>query len=92
MKTELPDSLEPYRKGLLTAEVSSEPLADNELARAMTLQSRWLLLDTVRHTIKVMGWDFPIHRYSSVTYKDVRDKPRYNWHKWMNERLERETA
>jgi hypothetical protein len=67
--TEIPDGIQP----------------DYEQNAALKLQTQWLAKEGVRKRIESLGWDHPIHWISNVTYKDVRDTPRYNWHRWMSQ-------
>ena len=79
-----------YHKTFNLTEIPDGVQPDYEQNSALRLQQQWLNLESVRRTIRIMGWDHRIHWTSSITYRDVRDTPRYNWHKWMSERLERE--
>jgi hypothetical protein len=69
---------------------SPEPLSDREQHEAMRIQKQWLELPMVRKVIRSLGWDARIHLNSRLTYKDIRDTPRYNWHKWMLEQIRKE--
>lgn len=78
---------------LITANPEPEPRPiDTEIPKAMNLQQRWLNLPSVKARRKALGWDAHIHPASRVTYRDVRDFPRYNWHKWMSEQIKQETT
>ena len=61
---------------------------DYEQNAALRLQTQWLATEKVRKRVKALGWDHPIHWITNVTYRDVRDTPRYNWHKWMSRQIE----
>ena len=60
---------------------------DYEQNAAMKLQAQWLATEEVRKRVKALGWDHPIHWISNVTYRDVRDTPRYTWHRWMSQQM-----
>jgi hypothetical protein len=59
---------------------------DYEQNAALTLQRQWLA--TVKKSIRLLGWNHPIHWTTRVSFQDVRDTPRYNWHRWMNQQIE----
>jgi len=90
MPDAIKDLLYPAMRNV-TAPIVEERPVDTELPRAMSLQLRWLALPAVRARRKAMGWDAPIHHITRVTYRDVRDFPRYNWHKWMQSHIKEPT-
>ena len=59
---------------------------DYEQNAALTLQRQWLA--TVKKSIRLLGWEHPIHPATRVSFQDVRDYPRYNWHRWMCGQME----
>ena len=62
--------------------VESRPV-DTEVPKALMLQRTWLELPSVKKRRLATGWNSSIHHSTRVTYQDVRDTPRYNWHGWM---------
>ena len=64
---------------------------DHELPKALALQGTWLRLPSVKQRRRLVGWDAPIHRHTRVTYRDVRDTPRWNWHGFMLRQIREET-
>jgi hypothetical protein len=63
---------------------------DTETPKALAIQRTWLELPAVKQRRKLAGWDAPIHRHTRVTYRDVRDTPRYNWHRFMLRQIREE--
>ena len=64
---------------------------DTEIPRALMLQRTWLKLPAVKQRRRLTGWNAPIHRHTRVTYRDVRDTPRWNWHGFMLRQIREET-
>jgi hypothetical protein len=64
---------------------------DTEIPKALTLQRDWLKLPRVKKIRQLAGWDAPIHNGTRVTYRDIRDTPRYGWHGWMLRQIREET-
>ena len=89
MPDAIKDLLYPGTK-LHTEPVIEPRPVDTELPRALSLQRCWLELPAVKQRRKALGWNAPIHHHTRVTYQDVRDLPRYCWHKWMLEQIRKE--
>ena len=77
-----------YHRTFNLIEIPDGIQPDYEQNAALRLQQRWLELPTVRQNIRIMGWNHRIHWTSRITYPDVQDTPRYNWHRWMSGQME----
>ena len=65
---------------------------DTELPKALMLQRTWLELPSVKKRRLATGWNSSIHHSTRVTYQDVRDTPRYNWHGLMLRQIREEAC
>ena len=73
-----------------TIPVEEQPddlIEDKELIQAMFFQKTWLAHPKIKAIIRLMGWDTPIKFGTSVTYRNLRHRPYYNWHRWMREQI-----
>jgi len=52
-----------------------------------TAENQWLSTAKIRQRVKLLGWDHRIHWLTNPTYRDVRETPRYNWHRWMGQQM-----
>ena len=77
-----------YHEQFRPDEFPPQQQPDYDQNAALRLQSQWLSTPKIKARIKAMGWDYSIHWITNVTYRDVRDTPRYNWHRWMSEQIE----
>ena len=80
-----------YQKAPDNIPVPEPRPVDNETPKALALQRAWLNLPSVKRRREAVGWSAPIHHGTRVTYRDVRDTPRYNWHSWMLKQIREES-
>ena len=79
-----------YQRALNCTPVVEPRPVDTEIPRALSLQRTWLELPAVKQRRRLTGWNTPIHRHTRVTYRDVRDTPRWNWHGFMLRQIREE--
>ena len=78
----------------LYGKVHTEPVVedrpmDRDREQAMAIQLRWLALPEVKARRARMGWDGRITHGTNLTFRDVRDRECYGWHKWMVDQIQR---